>query len=148
MGCHSLLQGIFPTQGSNPHLLRLLHWQAGSLPLALTGKPWANVFIWLNVDCLLEVRRGFGDNGLVEKMRKLRLEILINTFTQAKHFGHGQPESRVPDSNLMFFGFFKLRFKVAGCALVHIPKFAYVYHSFTHYTGSFLIREYKYFDYL
>ena len=26
-------RGIFPTQGSNPHLLRLLHWQAGSLPL-------------------------------------------------------------------------------------------------------------------
>ena len=25
-------RGIFPTQGSNPHLLRLLHWQAGSLP--------------------------------------------------------------------------------------------------------------------
>ena len=25
-------RGIFPTQGSNPHLLHLLHWQAGSLP--------------------------------------------------------------------------------------------------------------------
>ena len=24
MGCHALLQGIFLTQGSNPHLLRLL----------------------------------------------------------------------------------------------------------------------------
>ena len=24
VGCHALLQGIFPTQGSNPHLLRLL----------------------------------------------------------------------------------------------------------------------------
>ena len=33
MGCHALLQGIFPTQGSNSHLLGLLHWQAGSLPL-------------------------------------------------------------------------------------------------------------------
>ena len=32
--CHFLLQGIFPTQGSNPRLLCLLHWQAGSLPLA------------------------------------------------------------------------------------------------------------------
>ena len=31
-GCHCLLQGIFPTQGSKPYLLRLLHWQAGSLP--------------------------------------------------------------------------------------------------------------------
>ena len=34
MGCHVLLQGIFPTQRSNLHLLCLLHWQAGSLPLA------------------------------------------------------------------------------------------------------------------
>ena len=31
--CHFLLQGIFPTQGSNPCLLCLLHRQAGSLPL-------------------------------------------------------------------------------------------------------------------
>ena len=29
VGCHFLLQGILPTQGSNPHLL---HWQADSLP--------------------------------------------------------------------------------------------------------------------
>ena len=31
--CHALLQGIFPTWGSNLCLLCLLHWQAGSLPL-------------------------------------------------------------------------------------------------------------------
>ena len=31
--CHFLLQGIFPTQGWNPLLLCLLHWQAGSSPL-------------------------------------------------------------------------------------------------------------------
>ena len=31
-------QGIFPTQGSNPHLLCFLHWQAGSLSLAPPGK--------------------------------------------------------------------------------------------------------------
>ena len=37
-GCHFLFQGIFPTQGLNPHLLYLLHWQAGSLPLAPPGK--------------------------------------------------------------------------------------------------------------
>ena len=30
VGCHFLLQGIFPTQGQNP---RLMHWQADSLPL-------------------------------------------------------------------------------------------------------------------
>ena len=38
MGCHALLQGIFPTQGSNPCLLCLLHWQMDSLPLAQLGK--------------------------------------------------------------------------------------------------------------
>ena len=27
VGCHALLQEIFPTQGSNLHLLCLLHWQ-------------------------------------------------------------------------------------------------------------------------
>ena len=39
MGCHALLQGIFPTHGSNPSLLCLLHWQAGSWPLVPPGKP-------------------------------------------------------------------------------------------------------------
>ena len=39
MGCHALLQGIFLTQGLNPHLLHLLQWRAGSLPLAQLGKP-------------------------------------------------------------------------------------------------------------
>ena len=30
VGCHVLLQGIFPTQGQNLCLLSLLHWQVGS----------------------------------------------------------------------------------------------------------------------
>ena len=34
LDCPALLQRIFPTQGCNPHLLHLLHWQAGSSPLA------------------------------------------------------------------------------------------------------------------
>ena len=33
VGCHCLLHGIFPTQESNPSLLRFLHWPAVSLPL-------------------------------------------------------------------------------------------------------------------
>ena len=39
VGCQALLQGIFPTQGSNPCLLCLLHWQGGSLSLAPPRKP-------------------------------------------------------------------------------------------------------------
>ena len=38
-GCHFLLQGIFLTRGSNPRLLYLLHWQAGSFPAEPPGKP-------------------------------------------------------------------------------------------------------------
>ena len=37
MGCHFLLHGIFMTQGSNLHLLRLLHWQVDSLPRHVMG---------------------------------------------------------------------------------------------------------------
>ena len=37
--CHVLLQGIVPIQRWNLHLLRLLHWQVGSLPRATPGKP-------------------------------------------------------------------------------------------------------------
>ena len=39
VGCHFLPQGIFLTQGSNSHLLCLLHWQADSLPAESQGKP-------------------------------------------------------------------------------------------------------------
>ena len=44
VGCRALLQGIFPTQGSNLHLLHLLHWQAGPLPLAPPGKPQIYIY--------------------------------------------------------------------------------------------------------
>ena len=36
VGCHSLLQGIFHTMGSNPCLQ---HWQVDSLPLSHEGNP-------------------------------------------------------------------------------------------------------------
>ena len=39
VGSCALLQGISLNQGSNPHLLCLQHWQAGSLPLAPRRKP-------------------------------------------------------------------------------------------------------------
>ena len=39
VGCHALFQGIFPSQGVNSHLLCLLPWQVGSLPLMPHGKP-------------------------------------------------------------------------------------------------------------
>ena len=41
-GCHFLLQGIFLTQGSNPCLLCLQHWQVDSLPLCNLRSPLQN----------------------------------------------------------------------------------------------------------
>ena len=37
---HVLLKRIFPAQGSNPHLLCVLHWQEDSLPLHDLGSPY------------------------------------------------------------------------------------------------------------
>ena len=39
VGCHFLLQGIFPAQGLNLCLLGRLHWQTDSLPLSHLGSP-------------------------------------------------------------------------------------------------------------
>ena len=39
LGCPFLLQGIFLAQGSNPHLLCFLRWQADSLSPVPPGKP-------------------------------------------------------------------------------------------------------------
>ena len=40
VGSHFLLQEIFLTQGLNPCLWCLLHWQADSFPLHHLGSPW------------------------------------------------------------------------------------------------------------
>ena len=48
MGCHFLLQGIFPTKGLSLRLLPLLHWQVGSLPLAPHGEPQVVILYLLN----------------------------------------------------------------------------------------------------
>ena len=42
VGYHFLFQGIFPTEGSNPHLLHLLFWQADFLPLCHLGSPYGD----------------------------------------------------------------------------------------------------------
>ena len=37
VGCHLLLQGIFPVEGLNLRLWHHLHWQADSLPMSHQG---------------------------------------------------------------------------------------------------------------
>ena len=40
----ALLQRVVPTQGSNPCLFCLLHWQEGSLPLVPPGKTRPDIY--------------------------------------------------------------------------------------------------------
>ena len=47
VGCHVLLQGTFSTQGLNPFLSCLPHWQADSLPLSHQGSTHSYSFIYL-----------------------------------------------------------------------------------------------------
>ena len=49
VGCYFLLQGIFPTQGSNPCLL---HWQADSSPLSELGSKFEFPHCYLTAWCL------------------------------------------------------------------------------------------------
>ena len=51
VGSHSLLQGIFPTQGSNPSLL---HLQADSLPSEPPQKPQFHLYGYLKAVILVE----------------------------------------------------------------------------------------------
>ena len=59
LGCHFLLQRIFPTQGSNLCLLCLLHWQMDSLQLYLLGNPNMYYMTIYNEACSqLDIREG------------------------------------------------------------------------------------------
>ena len=73
VGCHALLQGIFPTQGSN-HVSCLLHWQAGSLPLVPPGRPKVLVMVQITKTSIIERKLVY----LVYNM--LRCKFLCNFY--------------------------------------------------------------------
>ena len=70
-GYYALLHGIFPTQGSNPHLLCLLHKQVGSLPLAPPGK----LFIVKYGSKLLKYSVQFSHSVMSDSMRSHELQL-------------------------------------------------------------------------
>ena len=73
---------IFPTQGPNQCLLCLLHWQAGSLPLAPPGKPiqtWGREntrWTW-NILWCYKVMKCLGKNGACWKHAGTKLKELL-----------------------------------------------------------------------
>ena len=63
-GSRFLLQRIFPTQGSNPHLLCLLHGQVCFLPLAPPGKPSSGTSDKKSAALMVAGGKGEGKGGL------------------------------------------------------------------------------------
>ena len=71
VGCHFLLQGIFPIQGSNPSLLGFLHWQADSLPMRCLAVPKHAVLSQIPIVCTCcslcrDYSLGFGHHHLCD----------------------------------------------------------------------------------
>ena len=54
VGCHFFLQEIFVTQGSNWHLLCLLHWQADSFIIKHHGSPYWGL-VKLSNNCQIKI---------------------------------------------------------------------------------------------
>ena len=80
VSCHALLQRIFPAQGSNLHLLCLLPWQAGCLPLAAAGKPITQGYI----KQLRELKCRFSDSKICT-LESLQLCSFHKKKTNIKH---------------------------------------------------------------
>ena len=108
VGCHFLLQGIFPTQGLNLHLLHLLHWQVGfcfcffSL-LCHLGSPNNWYFLWIHnlwSTSVSSVSRGLqnwnaGRTVLYNDLWSMAMECQVNT-------GSAPRTSDSPDENVRY----------------------------------------------
>ena len=103
VGCHALLQRIFPTQGLNP---RLLHWQADSL-LMTTGRLFflhrglylRNGVILLGCPLFLQWKSGVGKRGVEWRRRDSPSTATVSApwadFTFTAHSG-GRFPGRLP----------------------------------------------------
>ena len=68
------VQGIFPTQGWDLNLLCLLHWQAGSLPLAPPGKPDSMTWRWLKPQMQsTDIKEGQAQSQSGQSLSRVRL---------------------------------------------------------------------------
>ena len=114
VGCQSLLQGIFMTQGWNPYLPHLLHWQVNSLQLSHPGSPrWTLAGATWNMEELRAT--GYQSRGLWDQREEaggrnsglemqLHLVRIANAFyTGCQHPKPLQPQAsraaQTPDTN-------------------------------------------------
>ena len=92
VGCHALLQGIFPTQGLNPYLFHFLLWQAAFLPLAPPRKLISrihreNQYVVSHSPVQTHTRRLLSPIfSLTERPHCLALEYFLNSPLQWLHY--------------------------------------------------------------
>ena len=90
VGCHALLQGIFPIQGLNPCFLSVLLWQAGPLPLVPLRKPLSIGIVPLNILSVLRPsptkRNAKRQNGCLRRpYKQLRKEEKLKAKEKRKY---------------------------------------------------------------
>ena len=101
MGCHDLLQGIFLTQGLNPHLSCLLHetvYHFTSLPLAPAGESTLDYFPYSEItfsylafcSCLFSTTRAEG----FLKTKYMIIEFLLIVVNHVTIFFHDDIKSK------------------------------------------------------
>ena len=74
VGCHFLLQGIFPTQELNPNLL---HWQADFLPLSHQASPWFCIHLRFKVWSLDQIPQYSSPGNLLNSHLRPRPRITL-----------------------------------------------------------------------
>ena len=90
VGCHGLLQRIFLIQGSKLHLLRLLHWQADSLPLS-TVYSLINLITFYSLPttvytrCYVKVLHIFHLLSKLHVSSKVSWEVQVNRFYSQRY---------------------------------------------------------------
>ena len=111
VGCIALLQGIFPTQGSNPCPLHPLLWETCSLPLCLQESPYICIHIhkWCFFGRLiakgpLTMISYFSGCDIVSKVRLLCDEYVNMSPTSYCHGWNGQSSRAGGKSDSILFG--------------------------------------------
>ena len=110
VGCHALLlQGIFPAQGSNLHFLRLLHWQAGALPLVPPGKPFSHIdafkFKIISIEAFLNLNFP-SCISFFQNLKSYSPQVIITQYTmytQSQNDNININKNKITESNLRSF---------------------------------------------
>ena len=108
VGCHFLLQVIFPTQESNPCIPRLLHWQASSLldfPVESLRKKNIQA-CWLTDSSSSELMKPLSHHFVLRKWLGVRMGRVADT----------KPQTKMPLGSFEFRGWMILIYYFKLCA--------------------------------